>query len=631
MRKEEKSFGDMLFCYRTARNIRLEELGQGLCAPSMIAYIEKGSVSSGALLRIRILERLGVDSDDYESFLGLEDYNEWKLQQQIYREIAESKLKEAIDDIAQYDRLFLRKRDDNVIERLRKQFYYTVLAEVYAQTDELPIKVCNLYYEALNFTIPNLDEEGIEEKVLSLQELNLYLEYHYWRYCITEEKEAFVTACDTILSYLTECKLDDCFRVKLYAKVVYYACRELCQETNVIVLKRVRSLCNSGIEMLRNNARLYYLQELLRMRKDAIQMLLDIEKQGVAYEEMEKELFETEEFLSAFTYVWDLLEEERTLKPDYYLFCGQDTFYIGDIIRRRRKMMGMSRHELCEGICSLDTVRRLENGQRNTQTVIVKELCGRLNLPTECERTELAISEVRAHEMERKIRYKMIAKEHEEVLWLLGDLEKRIDMTDALNRQWIIRKKSAAEFSIGLIDKDTFIEKTEKALMSTLTVDTYEKIICGARNELQLTNSEMECFFMMSLVWYPELLERAYAFIAPIEKILAEYEVNHTELNHIRIYELYMHYFAQLYRNMGYIEKSKAVSKKLIIQCFNIGRGNVLMAFFYEYLCALRQNTNLQANEKARMEWRKGVNACRFISKFCKLKFAEDFFRNVPV
>lgn len=629
MKREEKSFGDLLFCYRSSRNISLEKLCEGLCTPSMITYIEKGSVSSGTLLRTRILERLGIDCDDYETFLGLEDYNEWKLQQQIYMEIAENKAEETKENIMKYQEMFLQRKGDNVIERLRKQFYYTVLAEWYVQIGELPEKIYKMYYEALNLTVPDLDKQEIENKILSIQELNLYLEYHYWKIRDTQEKDPFLNTCYNILEYLKVRNLDGRLRVKMYAKVVYYVCRELYPEKNEIVLKRVNKLCGMGIELLRDTTRMYYLKELLFVRVDVLKRLLDGKNQEAERQKLAKELAETEEFQSAFEYVSELLGEGRKLKPDYYLFCGQDTFYIGDVIRRRRKMMEISRKELSEGICSLDTIRRLENGQKNTQTAIVKELCVRLNLPTECERTELAVSEVGAHELERQIRYKVIAKEYDEVLWLVENLEKKIDMTDVLNRQWIVRKKTMAEYRLGVIDNTRFFEMVEQALSYTIPTDTYEKIISGKNKDLQLTNSEMECLYTLSMTKYQKELEEACKLIEPIEHILAEYEETKTEWNHIRCYELYTDYLAQMYIRKGDIEKSQKLSRNLILKCLNIGRGNMLMAIFYEYIYANVAKQSLKTEEEIKTEWKSGVNACRVISKFCREEKSEKFFLDV--
>ena len=40
-------------------------------------------------------------------------------------------------------------------------------------------------------------------------------------------------------------------------------------------------------------------------------------------------------------------------------------YAVGEVIRRNRESIGMTQEELCDGICSVETLSRIENG-RNT-------------------------------------------------------------------------------------------------------------------------------------------------------------------------------------------------------------------------------------------------------------------------
>ena len=51
-----------------------------------------------------------------------------------------------------------------------------------------------------------------------------------------------------------------------------------------------------------------------------------------------------------------------------YLYSQTQNYRIGDVIRKRRKMLGLSVRELCEGICSEKTLRRLENNKTRVYT-----------------------------------------------------------------------------------------------------------------------------------------------------------------------------------------------------------------------------------------------------------------------
>ena len=53
-----------------------------------------------------------------------------------------------------------------------------------------------------------------------------------------------------------------------------------------------------------------------------------------------------------------------------HLYWEMESYCIGDVIRIRRQMFGMTKEQLCKGICSVKTLTRMEHKQVKTQMPI---------------------------------------------------------------------------------------------------------------------------------------------------------------------------------------------------------------------------------------------------------------------
>ena len=69
-----------------------------------------------------------------------------------------------------------------------------------------------------------------------------------------------------------------------------------------------------------------------------------------------------------------------------YLYRQTKNRFIGEVVRRRRKMLGMTKKGLCEGICHEKTLGRLENGTAKTQREVTVKLLERMRVSPEYQR-----------------------------------------------------------------------------------------------------------------------------------------------------------------------------------------------------------------------------------------------------
>ena len=58
-------------------------------------------------------------------------------------------------------------------------------------------------------------------------------------------------------------------------------------------------------------------------------------------------------------------------------------YLLGDCIRERRERLGVTQEELCEGICSVPTLSKIENGKQGMRLNQYIAIMERLGLPVE--------------------------------------------------------------------------------------------------------------------------------------------------------------------------------------------------------------------------------------------------------
>ena len=311
---------------REIQGITLEALCRGLCSFSMMGKIERGERLAGKELRDRILARLGVCSDGYENFLFYEDYLIWKRQQRIVNAIEKSDFETAEKELAIYE----RKKGDY---KLEKQFCLVMRAQIMQKRHEDPAVIAELYKEAVKLTVSDIDCVSVKELCLSVQELDMILEYE--RCC---RPERLASRCEEILAYISSEMFDTYSYVKIYPKVIYYL--YLSTADSGRDWNRLLRLSNKAIEQLRTTGRMYYLWELIEIRREGLTRLLDRienDEEGRKREALQKVINTMTDWLNALDFVHSLCGTHRKMETSCYLYQQKEAYCIGDVIRRRRE------------------------------------------------------------------------------------------------------------------------------------------------------------------------------------------------------------------------------------------------------------------------------------------------------
>lgn len=547
---------------REIQGITLEALCRDLCSFSMIGKIERGERLAGKELRDRILARLGVCSDGYENFLFYEDYLVWKQKQRIVNAIEKSEFATAEEFLEAYEQ-------KNSGYNLEKQFCLVMRAQILQKRRGDPSAIAKLYEEAVKLTVSDIDCVSVKDLCLSVQELDMILEYE--RCC---RPKRLASRCEEILSYISSEVFDTYSYVKIYPKVIYYL--YLSTEEYSRDWIRLLRLSSKGIEQLRTTGRMYYLWELIEIRKEGMLRIMDSvvdDADGRKRQALQNVADTMTEWLEALDFVHGLCGTHRRMETSCYLYQQKEAYCISDVIRRRREMLGLTKKALCKGICSEKTIGRLEAKKTKPQIEIVRLLFERLNLSGEYQRAQIVTKDVEAVSLTGAIGICANKCDFKRVEMLLAELKHHVSMENPINRQYIERIEAKIKSGYGKFSKEEIIEQFKRILEYTIP---YEVAIKNGKK--YLTNSELQCLLNIAVAKGKEGINISYSILLDICKTIEEDGVIS---EHISAWETIMSNVANTYGSMGQYGESDLISMKVMKEDIYCYRMNTLAANLY--------------------------------------------------
>lgn len=250
-------------------------------------------------------------------------------------------------------------------------------------------------------------------------------------------------------------------------------------------------------------------------------------------------------------------------------------YQIGEVIKRTRESLGMTQEALSSGICSVETLSRIENGKHVPNRAHFQALMERMG-----KRGERYLPFLRSDDMDvldewEKIERKYIQRKFEEVDTLLNAFESRVDMEDPVNRQLVIRLRTLNNYYRGKIDEK---EKREGLLQALrCTIPNF--------NESQISSSVFSRYEVRLLcniaVSYAEEgnLDRAIVLLRNLEQYFLHTSIDKEE----RYIEetLLLSNLAQILGQNGNILEALEMNEKGISMCLETGEGERLATFLY--------------------------------------------------
>lgn len=596
------------------QGVSAKKLSEGICSVSMISRVRQGERVPDQMLRDRLMNRLGISEERSENFLCYEDYIKWKARMTILKCVDYKETAKARRLLVEY------ARSEDFAHSIEQQFYHAMDAQLmmYERTDDTAL--ADKLETALKLTVPNIDQKRVTDLQLATIELNLILEYEKYRH-----PARLIQRCDEILQYIDQSALDDENKAKIFPKAAWYQCVALSKEPDINYPKILKN-STRAIEYLRTTKKMYYLWELLSAREEALDAWAG--KLRESGEEKRANVLarmcqENHDWKRAIMKVY----EQCGLPPQTNNFCylyiqpRQVIYCINEVIRRRRKMLDISRKELCEGICDEKTIERLEKDNAKTQMPILRELFKRLNFSGELQQEDIVTDSREALDLLHKLVKYINNFDYANVKKTLQELVTHLDMEIPQNRQYVTKAEGIQLWLQGEENGEQAFRKAKEALECTISLETIK-----TGSSLYLTDGEVSCIHNMALYTGTDKMNDYWEIL---ERLRHQYESDDEVDEHLKQYEWLTSSLANVFSMAGMYAQSNNYAQKVILLDVRYRRIDCIAhnLNFISWNNTQAQEKDNQINaEKDRIS---AVKSCIALSQFSRETHFEAKYRQI--
>ena len=171
-------------------------------------------------------------------------------------------------------------------------------------------------------------------------------------------------------------------------------------------------------------------------------------------------------------------------------------YRVRDVIRLTRKAAGITQEQLSDGICSVETLSRIENGKHAVKRETYSQLMARMGRNTSrcyalCMSKDMELLEERIWLEDALAKF-----DYREADRYLSILKRKIADTP-MNQQYIARIEGILDYYNKRIDAEEWIKREEIAIR--ITVSEYEKYLFIEKKEDAFPFTELEILTLLSL------------------------------------------------------------------------------------------------------------------------------------
>lgn len=602
--ESDQDFANFLQRVRKERDIHYEQLAEGLMSISQLSRIVKGKRPVHKNMRDRLLGRLGIASDLYENLLDVDDYRAWECQRNIMFAVEQGETENAERLIAEYD------RQTGPNSKLKQQFCLVMRAEVLKQKNADMAEICACYEKAVKLTVPNVEKLCLETSLLSIQEINMILEYAYYA---KGEGRDFLEACRRLMAFVENAVYDELSKVKIYPKIAYYYLREKFDGQSVQGVEQPSEslrICNRAIEMLRDTGRAFYLLELLEIKCGILEIV------GKDSDELK----ESVELANLFRKLYAEYDIPAYMRDCVYLYRQRWIFYIGDVLRIRRNMYGLTQEELCEGICVTKTLRRAEKMMSDMHQDLLTAVMRRLGLSKEYQRARLVTNDREVLKLKQEMMICRNNRNIERCRELLVQIKEKLSCDIPENKQYLMEFETSLDWMESKITNEEFVAREEEALRCTLNIKELFHT-----DELYLTEMEMLC--MRKIIQGIESSEKR-RYIDFFLRFFESCEQKQMLPDCIVMYEFVMGRMASELANLGEYHLATKLDKNILKESLRNRRIWLISNILYDILWNEREQRIKAGKEFEKEKMTERLSQCILISHFCKLFNDKNFYIN---
>lgn len=549
--KDNEGFFRFIESKMKGNGITTEQLTSGLCDMEEWNNLLSGEYMD-KLMMSRLLDRLGCRGLRCDILLFASEYDDWQTRMDIVSAINDGETELAEKILEEYaGRKIVQKNIDKMgcNERLEYQFVlmmqaYIMLGGRFDRT-ELIAKL----QEAAVLTIPQGVDVAFDNGmkiILSVQELDILLEYYYQLVCREiEEKniktvDCYIGRIRKVIDYILSADWFNALsKAGILPKAVYYVMLSnqkkirlnMDNEDEFIFIAeelknygRWLSDYDNAIEVLRDCGRIYYLAELCDMMDAIVSRMKKLLSEEVCKSMKLDDIKNTaDRCREMLLYIEKLTGISRYTKNGMYIYFEPNVYRMEKVVADRRRLLGITQNQLAEGICTAKTIRRLEQGHCRPHGYNLYEILNRLELYSDFVMDEIVSYNAGDMELLEKVYDAIGMNETERAQELLRTLKANIDMGYTRNRQTIERLETNFAYGRREIELKVYLEKMKNIIGYSVK---YEHVLknpavyltsCETTILHNMQNKQNEQDRLMYLYSIPSQYVRGELFIRKIE------------------------------------------------------------------------------------------------------------------
>lgn len=531
--------------------ITTEQLTYGLCDTeewdSLLAgeYLDK-------LMMSRLLDRLGCRGARCDILLFGSEYDDWQERMDVVFAINDGGTELAEKILEEYAcRKIVQKNIDKMgcNERLEYQFVLMMQAHIMLGGRFDRTELIAKLQEAAVLTIPQGVDVAFDNGmkiILSVQELDILLEYYYQLVCREiEEKniktvDCYIGRIRKVIDYILSADWFNALsKANILPKAVYYVMLSnqkkirlnMDNEDELIFIAeelksygRWLSDYDNAIEALRNDGRTYYLAELCDMMDIIVSRMKRLLSEDVCKSMKLDDIKNTaDRCREMLLYIEKLTGISRYTKNGMYMYFEPNVYRMEKVVADRRRLLGITQNQLAEGICTAKTIRRLEQGHCRPHGYNLYEILNRLELYSDFVMDEIVSYDAGDMELLEKVYDAIGMNETERAQELLQTLKANLDMEYTRNRQTIERMETNFAYGRREIELKVYLEKMKNIIGYSVK---YEHVLknpavyltsCETTILHNMQNKQNEQDRLMYLYSIPSQYVRGELFIRKIE------------------------------------------------------------------------------------------------------------------
>lgn len=543
-----QKIGEILYALRMQRGLGQEELCRGLCSKAALSRYELGERTPDRLLLNALIQRLGKSADKMATILFMEEYEYLLWKKRVLLAVGQGNMKRLERLLHEPQALGIR-----VNEVLQRQFYYQMQAILADRAERNLEKSIELQKMAVELTLPGLRFDRMHQFLISIEEMQLILSLAEQMKRGGQKEDACALLLG-IADYAQSHYSDKEAQVKIYPKAVKLAAPLLFEQKRYM---ECALLCQRAIDLLRWQGVLYDLAALM-------EVYLHCCREGAGGEEekrYEKQLAALKEVYRE--YGIDVYQTENMA----LCYSNQEIYLVDEVIKMSRMDHSLSQEILSEGICTPETLSRIESGKRAPNARNFHALMEKLDVDQDYYNGKLDTDDFLLLEKKRELDRAIALRNWTEARRLLEELKLELDMDSSLNRQMLQMDENAILFGEKKIDSKEFLAVCELILgygaEGWKEKDFWKQF---------LTNDKVKVLNSIAVVYMEENQQNKSVFIW--EHILMQLEQSKVQLSDRYVSSMLVIINLSIgYGELGWLEKCLNMCEKGIQLCFETGRG----------------------------------------------------------